>query len=87
MVSRRKLEEEIARSKDPVLRKQLQELLEKRNQKWTEKEKKAKDFFNTAAEQLSSILEGLPKFFCICVWAAIVIGLIFLLIMWLAGEL
>lgn len=33
MVSRGKLEEEIARTKDPTIRKQLQELLEKREQK------------------------------------------------------
>ena len=36
MTSRRKLEEELARTKDPVLRKQLQDLIDKREKRWEE---------------------------------------------------
>jgi len=39
MTSRRKLEEELARTKDPVLRKQLQELIGKREKRWEETKK------------------------------------------------
>lgn len=36
VASRRKLEEELARTKDPVLRKQLKELIDKREKRWEE---------------------------------------------------
>lgn len=42
MSSKRKLEEEIARTKDSVLRKQLQELLDKRSQRTEERKRKTK---------------------------------------------
>jgi len=45
MTSRRKLEEEIARSKDPELRKQLQALLAERERRSKERSRKLKKFF------------------------------------------
>jgi hypothetical protein len=83
MVSRRKLEEEIARSKDPVLQKQLQELLEKRSQRWAEKGKKAKDYFNRADKEIiPSLMAGVA----IVIWVAIAIGLILALFFLLIGH-
>lgn len=81
MVSRRKLEEEIARSKDPVLQKQLQELLDKRSQRWDEKEKRAKDYFNRAEKGIPSFMAGVA----LVIWVAIAIGLILALFFWLIG--
>ena len=46
MASRRKLEEEIARTKDPELRKQLEILLLKREMRWEDTKEKIKDFLN-----------------------------------------
>lgn len=43
MTSRRKLEEEIARTQDPSVRKQLQELLDKRKQRQDKTIKDAKE--------------------------------------------
>jgi len=45
MASIRKLEEEIARTKDPQLRKQLQELLDKRNRRWNETKQKGSNLY------------------------------------------
>ncbi len=50
MTSRRKLEEEIARTKDPVVRKQLQELLDKR-------ETKAKAIKDTITKEVEGLFE------------------------------
>jgi hypothetical protein len=80
--------EETARTKDPILRKQLQELLEKRNQRWAEKKKKAKDFFNIAAKELPSVSEKFIAGFgkgILTVYVIIVIVLILRLILWLVG--
>lgn len=85
MVSRRKLEEEIARSKDPVLRKQLQELLEKRSQRWTEKEKKAKGFLNRKKKEVNSAIKNAPAIFLSCFVLVVVFALILRLIFWLVG--
>ena len=77
MVSRKKLEEEIARSKDPVLQKQLQKLLDKRSQRWSEKGKKAK-------ESLNSFLKPLPpveaKTFLVFFWLLVIVIIVMALI-------
>ena len=44
MTSKRKLEEKIAESKDPVIRKQLQELLELRNKRSNQRKDKVVNF-------------------------------------------
>jgi len=46
MTSKRKLEEKIAESKDPVIRKQLQELLDLRNKRSRQRIDKAKKVVN-----------------------------------------
>jgi hypothetical protein len=56
MVSRRKVEEEIARTKDPIIRKQLQDLLDKRSQRWEEKKKKTTEMLNDGAEGIAEVL-------------------------------
>jgi hypothetical protein len=78
MVSRRKLEEEIARSKDPVLRKQLQELLEKRSQRWAEKGKKAKGFLNRYF--LFDSNYKAPDAFAFCIWFIVIVLIVIALI-------
>lgn len=57
MTNRRKLEEEIARTKDPIVRKQLQELLDKREQR---RDKKIKDAKEIGASLLDSIFRSEP---------------------------
>ena len=58
MTSRRKLEEEIARNADPVIRKQLQELLDARNQKLAQKKKKALDIIENVAGELGAFFQS-----------------------------
>ena len=84
MVSRRKLEEEIARSKDPVIRKQLQKLLEKRSQRWAEKEKKAKGFLDKKKEWVSTIPDAIGGIFLMGI-VIVLIALVIRLILWLVG--
>lgn len=84
MVSRRKLEEEIARSKDPVLRKQLQELLEKRNKRLEEKGKIAGEFLERGKEAVNSLINVLPGFIIIFISMTVAMVLILRLILWLA---
>jgi len=55
-MSKRKLEKEIARTKDPVLRKQLQELLDKRNQEWEQRKENWSDLISDLLEE-----DGLRK--------------------------
>ncbi len=83
MVSRRKLEEEIARSKDPVIRKQLKELLDKRNHKWEKDKKKAVQF---TGGQIEGLLAGAAVGMVVGAGIIIVL-LIVLLILWLIGVL
>ena len=78
MASRKKLEEEIARSKDPVLRKQLQELLDKRNQSWSAKKKKAGEYIGG---EISTAAVVLP----VAVALVFIIWGIIRLIKWLVG--
>lgn len=87
MVSRRKLEEEIARSKDPVLRKQLQELLDNRSQKWAGKKKRTKDFLNKVAEEAPSGLNVAVTLLILGFLGAIVMALILRLILWMVGYI
>jgi len=55
MTSRRKLEEEIAQTKDSAIRKQLQELFDKREQR---RDKKIKDAKEIGAALLDEIFHG-----------------------------
>jgi hypothetical protein len=57
MTSRRKLEEEIARTKDPLVRKQLQKLLDKRKQR---QDKTIKDTKEIGISLLREIDEAAP---------------------------
>ncbi len=59
MVSRRKLEEEIARSTDPVIRKQLQELLDKREKRREEGKKTIKELAKITRKAFAP--QGLKK--------------------------
>lgn len=56
MASKKKLEEEIAKTKDPVIQKQLQDLLEQRKNKLQE-------FFGTSKQW--KIIAIIIAFFCI----------------------
>lgn len=66
MTRRRKLEEEIARTKDPIVRKQLQELLDKREQR---KDKTIKDAKVIGVSLLREIDEAAAP--VISTWAVI----------------
>lgn len=57
MTRRRKLEEEIARTKDPLVQKQLQELLDKRKQR---QDKTIKDTKEIGVSLLREIDEAAP---------------------------
>jgi hypothetical protein len=62
MVSRRKLEEEIARTKDPDIRKQLQELLDKREERFNQRKKSIKEGLSSVGRELDSFLSrGTPE--------------------------
>lgn len=62
MTSRRGLEEEIAREKDPIVRKQLQELLDKRQDEWEKSAaKKIEDTAKSVGRNLSNTLTS-PSF-------------------------
>lgn len=54
MVHRRKLEEEIARAKDPQIRKQLQELLDERNRRWNETKRKGSNLYKELTKPSSN---------------------------------
>ena len=53
MTSRRKLEEEIARTQDPLVRKQLQELLDKRKQRRDKTIKGAKEIGSSLLDEIA----------------------------------
>ena len=54
MVRRRKLEEEIARTNDPQIRKHLQELLDKRNRRWNKIKQKGSNFYKELTKTADS---------------------------------
>jgi len=60
MVSRKKLEEEIARTKDPVIRKQLQELLDKREKRFNQRKKSIKEGLSSVGRELGYLLSVRP---------------------------
>ena len=55
MTSRRKLEEEIARTKDPIVRKQLQELLGKRARRRDKRIEHEKETISQLLRRISSL--------------------------------
>ena len=55
MVRRRKLEEEIARTKDPVIRKQLQELLNKREHRQNKRVKNMKEGLGSLKDDMREL--------------------------------
>jgi hypothetical protein len=81
MTSKRKLEEEIARNTDPVMRKQLQELLDARNQRWSQKKRNTFDFINNASEGLGKASEELGKGLIIGAIIAIIVGIIIVIVL------
>lgn len=98
MVNRRKLEEEIARTKDPVIRKQLQELLDKREQGRNRKIMKIKQGWKTICQVLgpSPSRELTPEeikensrqatlVMLISIGMVVVVPLLLILLIWLFG--
>jgi predicted Holliday junction resolvase-like endonuclease len=86
MTSKRKLEEEIARTKDPVVRKQLQELLDKREQRRDKTIENAKEI---GASLLGEITEEVEPFFsrvAAILWIGIAILLIIFFLEWVFGT-
>jgi len=86
MSSRRKIEEEIARTKDPVIRKQLQELLDKRNQRQEQKKTKIinslKNAANFAVDIIQSESKPMPWWFWLLILSPL-IPVIFVIILYL----
>jgi len=85
MASRRKLEEEIARTKDPQLRKQLQELLGKRKQRRKETAKNVKEGVDSLGKELVPVVEEAAKSFSEATLVIFPIAIILLLILWILG--
>jgi hypothetical protein len=85
MASRRKIEEEIAKTKDPVLQKQLQELLDKRSQRWAEKEEKAKGFLKETADFCEGGVGAIMAVLAIVGGFVIVLVFVLRLFLWLIG--
>jgi len=86
MTSRRKLGEEIARTKDPIVRKQLQELLDKREQR---RDKTIKDAKEIGASLLHEIDEAASPFISQVgtgLFISAVIGFIVLFLLWILGA-
>jgi len=80
MTSRRKLEEEIARTKDPIVRKQIQELLDKREQR---RDKTIKDAKETGASLLCEIEKAEPAISqaAAILWIGVAVAFIFALLL------
>lgn len=73
MTSRRKLEEEIARTQDLSVRKQLQELLDKRKQR---QDKTIKDAKEIGVSLLREIDEAVPPISIVAVIMGIVVAIV-----------
>ena len=82
MTSRRKLEEEIARTQDPSVRKQLQELLDKREQR---RDKTFRDAKEIGASLLGEIEKAEPVFsdVGVIIWIVVAILFIVMLLDWI----
>ncbi len=79
---RRKLEEEIARTKVPIVRKQLQELLDKREQR---QDKRIKDAKEIGVSLLREIDEAAPVISTVAVimWIGVAIVLVVFFLAWI----
>ncbi len=73
MTRRRKLEEDIARTKDPLVQKQLQELLDKRKQR---QDKTIKDVKEIGVSLLREIDEAVPPISTVAVIMGIVVAIV-----------
>ena len=82
MTSRRKLEEEIARTQDPSVRKQLQELLDKRKQR---QDKTIKDAKEIGVSLLREIDEAAPVIseVAVIMWIGVAIVLVVFFLAWI----
>jgi len=82
MTRRRKLEEEIARTKDPIVRKQLQELLDKRKQR---QDKTIKDAKEIGVSLLREIDEAAPVIstWAVIIWIGVAIVLVVFFLAWI----
>jgi hypothetical protein len=80
MTSRRKLEEEIARTKDPIVRKQRQDLLDKREQR---RDKTIKDAKEIGASLLCEIEKAEPAISqaAAILWIGVAVAFIFALLL------
>lgn len=61
MTSKRKIEEKIAETKDPVIRKQLQELLDKRERRWKQKKQGASNVVGGALGIVGDVFKSLNE--------------------------
>jgi len=82
MASLKKLEEEIARSKDPIVREQLQQLLTDRRQR---RDRTVKDVQEIGTSVLNEVGDGAGAFGAV-MWGAIVVLLIVYFFMWIFGA-
>lgn len=82
MTSKRKLEEKIAESKDPVIRKQLQELLELRNKRSNQRKDKVVNFVKELNPELTKAEQKKNEKLVLIIVAGTIIGaiLVFLLL-------
>ena len=78
MASIRKLEEDLAKTRDPVIRKQIEELIEKRKQERANIIDKVK--------RISSVFDGTDPHAAPMLGIILLLGVLFALIIWLASQ-
>ena len=83
MTSRRKLEEDIARTQDPSVRKQLQELLDKRKQRHDKTIKDAKEIGVSLLREIEKV--EISPVVVMIPWIGIAIVLIVIFLCWVFG--
>jgi len=86
MTSRRKLEEEIARTKDPIVQKQLQELLDKREQIRDKTFKDAKEIGASLLREIDEAATPVISQVGVIFWIGVAIVLIVIFIEWILGA-
>ena len=82
MTSRRKLEEEIARTQDPSVRKQLQELLDKRKQRQDKTIKDAKEIGVSLLREIDPVIETVGVTMLIGSAIALVVFFVVIFLVW-----
>jgi len=87
MTSRRKLEEEIARTKDPIVRKQIQELIDKRERRRDKSIKDAKEIGASLSREIDEAASPVISQVGAGLFISAVIGFIVLFLLWILGAL